>query len=149
MRSLLVYVVFVGLPLLILLGLLEAGKGLVPPPSIGGRWRLQDSLVGELGRCLGSDPELDVEQSGVRAQVRIAPAGVVVPIELADGSIAGSSRRLSEDACGNGTLTLHAELPGEEPIPGVMTGTLALTDCDACAPAQFRATRLRAAEAVP
>jgi hypothetical protein len=142
MRSALIYLGLVGGPILGLLGILEAGKRLVPPPSIGGVWVVQEPLGGELARCLGPGIRLEIEQSGVRAQVTLDSLRTVVNVELRADSIAGLGPAPAGGGCPGGTLSLRAKLEGDGAMPREMTGALALADCPACSPATFRASRL-------
>jgi hypothetical protein len=145
MRSVWVYVLLVGAPLVVLLGILEAGEKLVAPPSIGGGWRIEEPLMGDVARCLGGGVQLEIAQSGVRARVELGQAGAIA-VELRGDSIRGVGRPSAIDRCPGGRVLVAARLTGPPSMPGVMTGTIALPECAACAPSPFRATRLPRAE---
>lgn len=63
MRSLLLYLALVGLPLAGLFGILRAGSRLEAPPAVGGAWRVE-------APASPADSVLEVSQSGVHAVVR-------------------------------------------------------------------------------
>ena len=142
MRSALLYLVLVGGPLLVLLGILQAGAAIVPPPSIGGTWSIEEPLPGEIGRCVGSPASLEISQSGVRAEALLTPARVGVPVELRADSIVGIAKRAGGGDCLGSRISVAASVAGDERAPRELSGILTLADCGACVPAPFRAVRV-------
>jgi hypothetical protein len=65
MKSLLLYLLLVGLPVAGVLGILHAGRGLQAPPAIGGAWRTDASGQGPAA-------EIVLAQSGEHVEVAVA-----------------------------------------------------------------------------
>jgi hypothetical protein len=143
MRPVLAYLLLVGGPLLVLLGILRTGGSLVAPPSIGGTWLIYGPTAGEVGRCLGTGASLEISQSGVRSEAVLRPAGAGLHIQLRGDRIVGAGGPTA--GCGDSRIALAGQLEGGAAIPGTMTGTLTLADCAACTPLAFRATRATSA----
>ncbi|MGA2132885.1 MAG: hypothetical protein ABSH50_11380 [Bryobacteraceae bacterium] len=81
------YVVMVGAPVLGLLGILEAGRGLAAPLSVGGEWTLQfDSGV----KCAGVPASLNISQSGPEAIITFND-GHVMRAVVEGGTLSGKS----------------------------------------------------------
>lgn len=144
MRSILLYLAMVGLPLLGLLAILEAGERIVPPRSIGGAWRLEEPLdpaalpCGETGRA-GGTAELRVSQSGPRAEVGLGhPLPRVIPVTLRGDTLAGAAAFPPHARCSAAGVVFRARL---EPDRDRMRGTLSWTGCAACPSVGFVAER--------
>lgn len=74
MRTLLTYATLVGLPVLGVIGVLRAGRGLEAAPYVGGTWAV--TLTPESG-CAAAGPGVDtmlVVQSGPYIEVALGPA---------------------------------------------------------------------------
>ena len=147
MRSVLLYLVLVGPPLLGLLAILQAGGRIVPPRSVGGDWELDSTSVdGAAASCLGLEPEdgplvVHVSQSGTRAEVTFRSASPIhVSAALHGDSLIGRGRQGSASACRAGTVGLRARVQGatgREWLRGVLTAG----SCTACPVASFVALR--------
>jgi hypothetical protein len=153
-RSLLLYLALVGLPLAGLAGILHAGRGLHAPPAIGGAWRVDALSIEQpapswAAQAMGAGRVLEVSQSGVHLSVttaggvrmsgRLAGDTLVTALAPARGPAAGCDAR-------TGGMLLAARL---EPGGGAMRmrGTLSVLSVPgsrACPVAGFRATRVAA-----
>ena len=133
MKTLLLYLALVGLPLLGVSGILRAGSGLVAPPSFGGTWAL--ATADAPGGCARPAGPLRVTQSGRRAQVTL---GAVA----AGADVDGRRLRTRGAVATAGPCAgwrVEAEGVGG-PVPEALTGRLVPEGC-ACAPVPFRASR--------
>src|SRR5688500_11787358 len=99
LRSFIVYVVLVGLPLIGVAGALYLGERLAAPASVKGRWRLEASAP-----CMsGLGETLSIVQSGPDVQLTFnAAAPLTVP-----GRVSGLQIEATDAA---GTLALEATL---------------------------------------
>jgi len=154
MRLAVWYIVFVGLPVAGLVGILRLGERLTPPQAVHGSYVVALDSGTKANPCLAHllvnrRPSLIVSQYGPRLEVRIGADGSVVlrgSIVESTVSATGSLPRgvLAKTAgCLPGdTLTLSAtvERIGTERL---LTGRLALRGCSECPPFAFRATRSR------
>jgi hypothetical protein len=148
-----VYALFVGVPLLTLVGVLRAGRGLGAPTSIGGRWHLegQEQVAAALkcGRKPDSDDEpwfIEIGQSGQRLTVQFHDGAVV----LLRGRIEGATldAHASSRAAPGAALKAQVNRDGD----GVrLVGTLDVVGCPIgdgghgdAAQVPFRAVRERA-----
>ncbi len=121
-KTLLAYLLLVVPPVAVLLLVLDCGKHLKPPPSIGGTW-LVDHQDGDAACRLATD--LRFAQSGPRAQLRAGTAALTVTL---DGDRVTGSTADCE-------LALDARLDGDE-----LAGTLQRCQCPSIT---FHATRSR------
>ncbi|HEX8299802.1 MAG TPA: hypothetical protein VF594_11640, partial [Rubricoccaceae bacterium] len=67
MKSALLYIILVGLPLLGVFAVLRLGEAAEAPPAVGGEWR-----VVEGAQCAVPDSTIRIEQSGKYVHVLIA-----------------------------------------------------------------------------
>jgi len=141
-KFLIAYVLLVGLPLLGLVGVLKAGRGLAAPVSVDGNWKVV--AEGAAGPCVKSlsamqDSLLNISQSG---------KGLVLSL---DSATKGSSAGVIEgttinavlpqaDSASDCSLTLLATVDPKT-IPRSIEGTASVGDCPACAPVKWRAVR--------
>jgi hypothetical protein len=162
------YVVFVGLPILILLGILRLGRGLTSPVSVNGNWKIESAASLADGHCpiasplninssfviSQSGPNLRVALSGSKSTGVIASgtiaSGMIATGTIADGTIDGQTVKVSipssrsnpaDSTCGGDqplTLTATVDAHAE---PRTLTGTLSADHCANCEPLQFRAVR--------
>jgi hypothetical protein len=86
------YILFVGVPILLLLGVLRAGEGMQSPQSVGGRWKMVAD--GQLASALGC-AQTNEEDPVV---LRVGQSGRKVRIELRDGT----------------TIAMQGEIDGNE-----------------------------------
>jgi len=125
----LAYMLLVGVPVLALLGILEAGRSLAAPPALSGDWKLEfdDAACGNRPNL--RQPALSVSQSGMDAL-----------LTLNDGRNGGRGTVFEATIASNQLRSnnLNAAVTGKRP-DRVLKGTLAI---DGCPPLTFHATRL-------
>lgn len=145
------YVFLVGTPLLMLLGILDAGRGLTAPAHVGGAWvveadfsRLAGAPCGEL-LTAGHPLILNILQSGTDilssfdSSQRTTFSGVLDGTTLRVGSPGPFTARNGDGRCNNGismTATLDRQA-GQISLVGMLT----MNSCRECSPVSFRATR--------
>jgi len=116
----------VGLPVLCLFGIIEMGKGIAAPLSIGGEWTVQFDPAANCASGLSRlrQPVLSISQSGPGAL-----------ITLNDGRSTTLAATITGATLAAASLTATiAGKPGEHVLEGKF-------DFDGCAPVAFRATR--------
>ena len=132
------YVLFVGIPLLILIGTLRAGAGLSAPPAVSGDWTVEPMPNKCAGSLADANPtSLSIYQTG--ADLRISfndTQKTTLAGHLESGHIVTTS---STSGCGT-VLRLEAALTAK-PGQRSMQGRLLFDGCDACAPVPFRANK--------
>jgi hypothetical protein len=114
----------VGLPVLGLLGILEAGRGIAAPPAISGDWTVDFGASGACGVGRWRQPALSISQSGTDAIITI-----------------NDGRTTAFEATVNGGMLTGARLSATisgKPGARVLEGKLNL---DGCSPVAFRAVR--------
>jgi hypothetical protein len=93
------YVAFVGLPMLGLVGVLNGGQGLKPPPSVEGKWQV-DVQPGSAGDCPpvagGKQATMDIAQSGSRVTLKVADASMKGKIR--ENRVNGEAKAMKVDA---------------------------------------------------
>lgn len=119
------YILLVGVPVLGLLGIMEAGRNIAAPRYVGGEWTLQFDPT---ARCAGTaalrQPELSISQSGTAALIALNDGHATVLEATVDGTTL-SAKSLSATIAGKGTQR-------------TLEGTMSL---QGCAPVSFRAVR--------
>jgi hypothetical protein len=148
-KLMIAYVCLVGIPLLVLIGIVHEGQRLSAPASVGGNWNVDGDFTAWAGKPCG-----DLLTAAGRPALSISQSGSVLSISLGDpqaaplaGTIQG--RTLSagaEDPPSSGNASCSAairvdataERDGEQ---RTLTGTLRLNTCASCAPVAFRAVR--------
>lgn len=126
-----VYLLLVGVPVLGLLGILEAGRSIAAPLSIGGEWALESTPTADCANPPGS----------LQRQLAwsISQSGTAALITLHDGY--GTTLEATIDGS-----TLTAKSPGGT-IAATITGKLGKRTMEGkislvgCVPAAFRAVR--------
>jgi hypothetical protein len=146
MKTIAIYVLLVGAPLLGLLGILRAGERIVPPHHVGGEWELDPAFAAALRAACpdvvfpAAGPALDVSQSGTRAVLTLNDtAGAVLDARLDGVALSAASDRASP-ACGGRGLRLAATLRPDPRAPE-LRGTATVPGS---APVPFRAARASA-----
>ena len=124
MKSLLLYLVLVGLPLAGLFGILRLGSRLEAPPAIGGAW----AVTAAPGAALPDS--LHLSQSGVHLSV--TAGGAKLSGRLEGGALSAAAPA----GAGPCAASLRARV---EASAGRMAGTLSLPP--RCQPAAFGAVR--------
>src|ERR1700735_2717822 len=107
------YVLFVGVPLLILIGTLRAGAGLSAPPAVAGDWTIE-STANKCGRPLAdaSQPALSIYQTGSNLLIAFNdPWKTTLAGKLEDGGVTAVA--VTE---GGRALRLEAALSGNRAI---------------------------------
>jgi len=133
--AILLYLVMVGLPVVMMLGLLRHGSRLEAPAAIHGRW-----LVAEGSTCgLAEGDAFDINQSGRFVVIRLQDRSPLVG-HFDDGvlRVSGGSRQASAPGCGENSLNLALRLDSSG---SSMAGSGGVEDCPACPPRPIRAIR--------
>ncbi len=152
MKTILIYVLLVGAPLLGLLGILRAGERIVPPRHVGGGWAVEPTFAAALRAACpdlvfpAAGPVLDVSQSGTRAVLTLNDSAATALDARLDGDALSAATAEGTAACGGRGLRLMAMLRAE-PDPPRLEGALTLPGCPSCAPVPLRAARLPATPA--
>ena len=120
------YLLLVGVPVLGLLGILEAVRGIAAPPSISGDWTLQFDPAAPCANGPASlrQPALSISQSGTGALITVNDGHATTLEASIDGSTL-TAKSLTASIAGK---------PGERTLEGKM-------HFDGCAPVAFRAVR--------
>jgi hypothetical protein len=142
------YVLLVGLPGIILIGILRIGSKLAAPLSIEGVWKVETNVAPVAALlCLepsASAPEISlvISQSGkdVALNVGAGPGGRA-PGVIEGNVIKTSPLRLSRsEGCANLLPALTA-IVDPNTVPRSLAGTLSANGCPSCAHVDFRAVR--------
>jgi hypothetical protein len=146
------YVLLVGLPLFGLVGILEAGRNLIAPVSVGGVWDLQPDLsVAEAQSCsawlrLARPVALEISQSGRNLALTLSTLPKVSlqaelnGTELATDLALPASSRVEGSCTNAGRLSLKAEVDPKAD-PQVLSGVLSMPGCPSCGSIRFRAVK--------
>ena len=136
-RLILEYFLMVIIPLLGLVGVLELGKGLTPPPSLAGAWEVEVHLPANAPCSLNLAPrrqEITVSQSGQQLLVRVQSGAQEVLL----GKIEGL--RFIAAANEKSRLRMSARIEDPQGDPS-MEGVFEALGQPGCAPVAFRAAR--------
>jgi hypothetical protein len=142
------YVLFVGIPLLILIGTLRAGGHVTALPTLSGEWIVQARETPPPDRCGGplanaAQPAISVYQTGPDLLITFNDSRqTTLAARLENGRIAGTANRAAAPAnCGsNAAIRFEAGLTGTAGRRSLL-GQLSFDGCASCAPVQFVATR--------
>lgn len=146
MKTVLIYVLLVGAPLLGLLGILRAGERIGPPRHVGGEWALEPAFAAALRAACAdlvfpaAGPRLDVSQSGTRAVLTLNDTAATALDARLDGESLAAATKEGSAACGGRGLRLAATLRPDPRSPQ-LDGAATVPGCRSCAPVPFRATR--------
>lgn len=136
MRSILLYLALVGVPLLGVLGILQIGRGLVPPPAFGGTWRIEPETAESGAGCALPAGTMRIEQSGLRARVMLGAGAGSAEV---DGRALRTRTLLPTS--GGDCSGWHLDAAGlGGAVPERLEGRLVPEGC-ACAPVAFTARR--------
>jgi hypothetical protein len=144
MRSVLLYLVLVGTPLLGLLGILQAGERIVPPRSVAGAWELDAESARELAApcvslALKKKPaELVVSQSGTHLRLTFADRSLAVTLD--GDSLTGELTLPERATCPGAAMEFRARFAAESGHDR-MTGILRHAGCTECPTTHFGAVR--------
>lgn len=145
-KFVLAYILLVGLPLLGMAAALRSGRHLTAPIAVDGTWKIEANLASIGSRSCANvissvlSSPLVISQSGPNLVVSSASA------KTSSGIIDGTDLRFplvpaADSGCGSGrTITLTAVVKSKSDA-GTLAGKLAATDCDSCAPIEFRAIK--------
>jgi hypothetical protein len=149
-RHLLAYVLFVGLPLTGLLGVLRLGQSIRAPQAVHGRYEVTglESADACQSFLLGGDSSLTLTQSGRQVTATLSPAGAVT----LRGDLLGSTLSLAgvlpsgatpaRAACPVGDTVRLTGQARRSPDLGRLDATLRFVRCGGCRPVEFTAVRL-------
>ena len=158
-RTVLLYLVLVGLPLAGLLGILRVGRALTPPPPIGGEWVVETALPAGLPescaarlRPAARQPALTLSQSGIYLSLTLRGEKGAATLDgrLREDSLFASAEPRARTASRGAEcealdgLRLDAALQHSPGGAARLNGTLAVPGCGGCAPARFTAVRASA-----
>jgi len=149
MRTVLLYIVIVGLPIAGTSIVLESGRNLQALPAIGGTWTVQTSSHSTDQGCAspagsGVATTMIVEQSGENLVLSL-PANPGRPpligrLRLVRSDRAGiTSIALQEARSHGGALFAFNATIDQTAVPFVMEGTFSAAACDGGRPGTFRA----------
>jgi hypothetical protein len=149
------YLIFVGVPVIGLAGILRAGRALAAPVSVGGVWKVDGNANAAaldalpcVGRFLPRNTSLSIMQSGRNLKLSLNNGSKVTAwgSGLSDrraikGSLAASQLSEDEIACGSERrMTLSATVDTDSAHRS-MSGTMAVDGCSSCQPVEFHAVR--------
>ena len=145
------YVALVGIPILALIGILDAGHDLRAPVAVGGAWDLQanwGSLTSAPCAVLWADSSeqrvLEVSQSGKYLTLSIDPLTGSGTIE--NGRLTAEALRpMKPVSCQSGDASLYFQASFES--SEAMNGSLRVNGCASCSGIPFRAVRRKEAKA--
>ncbi|HEX9950914.1 MAG TPA: hypothetical protein VGB53_04040 [Rubricoccaceae bacterium] len=143
MKSILLYIVLVGLPVAAVLAVLRLGDAVEAPPAVGGEWRVEGAAT-----CAVPDRTFRIEQSGRYVHVLIAGRAKMTA-HLAGATLAadGGARADVSPGCSHEPIRLRARASGR--LASRLAGTIGVPGCAACPPARFVAVRVVPAPAAP
>jgi hypothetical protein len=120
------YLLLVGMPVLGLLGILEAGRGIPAPPSISGDWALEFDPAAPCANGPASlrQPALSISQSGTEALITMNDGHATTLEATIDGTTLTAKWLTASIAGKLGARTLEGKM-----------------HFDGCAPVAFRAVR--------
>jgi hypothetical protein len=151
MRHVISYLLFVGVPLAGLLGVIRVGQGIEAPLAVHGAWAVQPmpAPVRVCTRYLlsGADSSLTISQSGRALTATLGPAsevalrGVLDGDELALEGVIQPGATPRHVACTVGdTLRLEARVSRAAPFRELEAG-LWFSACSECGPTEFTVAR--------
>jgi hypothetical protein len=143
LKTTVIYLALVTPPFLGLIGIIELGKGLAAPRSIGGEWQLDDASQKEAAApchdlVFDKQPTLKVSQSGLRAELVFADkAKTVMNVQIDEQRITGSGHAHAAGGCDE-PLSLDARLENSGDKVAIV-GTLERRGCSSCPALHLRA----------
>ena len=134
-KSALLYVILVGLPVLGVLGVLRVGERIVPPAAVSGQWQVERGG----GTCVVPGGTFSVAQSGEFLHLSI-PGRADLPARLRDGvlSASGGARDGISPGCGQSPVRIRARVGSGER----MEGSAGVPGCAGCPLQPFAAVRV-------
>lgn len=142
MKTSLLYLLLVGLPVIALIGVVRIGQQITPPPYVGGLWRAAEATLAQ-DACnppgfTASLPEVNVNQSGQ-----------VLELSFPNAASAKSRAEMDEGALRATTASADPECPASWLLEARFGGTeydrlegrWTPVGCQACRPRTFIAVR--------
>jgi len=130
-HHIMLYLAFVGVPGLLLVGVLHAGRDIQPPQSVGGRWKL--AADGELASALGCAPA----QEDDPVVLRVGQSGRNLRLELRDGKTVALQGQINGNQLKAEAKPKHEKTPAvrinaqldRENKPHALSGTVEVAGC--------------------
>jgi len=149
LKSVLLYLLLVGLPLLGIVGVLHFGERLKPPAFVGGTWSIQVSReAADLGSCGDlttrlAGATLTVSQSGSSLTLTLGnEPKIVLTGEINDLSVVAESLHQSADEAPVADDSDAVQLQAQVGPRGRLQGVIKLAHCAALRGLPFTASRL-------
>lgn len=145
LKAFISYVLFVGLPVLSLNGILRLGRGLVAPISVSGLWKAtihvdQSSCMSEIAPL--QENSISIVQSGRRLVVTIGKgitsAGAIVGDEVSGTLIVPAA--LTQKRSSDYSFVINARIDSHAQ-PRTLDGTISPAQNASCVPVRFHAVR--------
>jgi hypothetical protein len=138
------YIAFIGIPILALIAILDAGHHLTAPVAVSGLWDVQaDWRPWTSAPCTvwtesAGKPVLEVSQSGKYLDLTIDQLRGSGTLETSRLT-ATMSRAVKPILCQSGEVSVSVQASFESDAAEVMNGTLRLNGCASCMAVPFRA----------
>lgn len=138
----LAYITLVGLPLLALFGVLEAGRSLTAPPAVAGEWAVEFDRAPVAMGCLENLPEpvLTIAQSGSTLVITLNDSRKTEFAGALQNSLFSATASAGDSKCGHAPIRLDVTVSGML-AQRTLHGHFAFDGCAACPPVVFRAVR--------
>lgn len=144
----LAYVLLVGLPLLGIFTVLNAGRGLVPPPAVSGEWDLTVDAGATADNCFGpltAAPRqtVAITQSGAGVSLSFdQPQKIALTGTFEGKRLTGiGSLKSPAGACTEGAALHWTAMVMGTPAQRTLDGQFFFDACKSCIPVAFRAAR--------
>jgi hypothetical protein len=138
MRSTLVYVILVGIPVIALIGVLRIGERIPAPQYVGGKWRLEVE-PSQTDAC--SPPvEVEVIQSGIVLELQVEGTTKLRADARLDGGVLRSQPLHGDTPC-SGIWALEARLTNIDGIDRLI-GRWITAGCETCPSPSIRGDRI-------
>lgn len=143
MKTAALYLALVVAPLLGVVGVLQIGGLVEPPPSVGGTWRLTEGAL-----CAAPGRTFRVEQSGAFVQL-LLPGRADLPARLAGDRFTAEGGALASvsPGCSSGAVRVEARV-GED-VSERIAGRIGIPGCSGCPMRPFVAVRDTTAPGAP
>ncbi len=135
MKTAALYVALVVVPLLGVVGVLQLGGLVEPPPSVGGAWRVTEGAL-----CAIPGRAFSVEQSGAFLHLRL-PGRVGLPARLAGDHFEAEGGATGDVSPGCGSDAVRVEARVGEDVAEQITGRMGIPGCGGCPMRPFVAVR--------
>ncbi len=136
------YVALVVAPLLGVVGVLQLGGLVAPPPSVGGAWRVTEGAL-----CTVPGRTFSVAQSGAFLHLRL-PGRPDLPARLVGGGFEAEGGATAEVSPGCSSDAVRVEARVGEDVAERITGLAGIPGCGGCPMRPFVAVRDTSAAAL-